>query len=423
MKKFYTLALSILLCGSALAESRQLMVKTIAKSLNVVEASTTLNTQGVQPTLKRAGVFNNISDMAGAWEWAGQNLLDSNDPGGELTLTITNAATGEATISGFTQNMVLKATIDLAAGTVSIPNKQNLGRDNNGDINYFYLKDVKADGNLADGASAVAASVGTIEGNSIVFPEMDVWAFGDYNQENLGWWYLCYANTLTSLNFQGDPNEGWEDFGTATFEDGWIVPGSGENPADYAWTVDVQKSIETADLYRLDKPYIAEGSPFKSSSKAGYIVFSIADPTFVQVLPKVYSGANNGTTKLNCFNIEGFYVAEGYTKDVIAEALPDLKFSTYADGVVNVPNCRFNFAGATDKAYSWSTQDGTSLADKMVAKITIHKLAGIDNVSVNNDADAPAEFFNLQGVRVANPQAGQLVIKRQGATVTKMIAR
>lgn len=48
---------------------------------------------------------------------------------------------------------------------------------------------------------------------------------------------------------------------------------------------------------------------------------------------------------------------------------------------------------------------------------------GLDNVSVSNDADAPAEFFNLQGVRVANPQAGQLVIKRQGATVTKMIAR
>ena len=46
--------------------------------------------------------------------------------------------------------------------------------------------------------------------------------------------------------------------------------------------------------------------------------------------------------------------------------------------------------------------------------------SGVDNIAADN---APAEYFNLQGVRVANPEAGQLVIKRQGSTVTKMIAR
>ena len=77
---------------------------------------------------------------------------------------------------------------------------------------------------------------------------------------------------------------------------------------------------------------------------------------------------------------------------------------------------------ALDKAYSW-TVSGVSVADKMVAKITINKLAGVDNVAIDNDADAPVEFFNLQGVRVDNPEAGRLVIKRQGSKVTKMVVR
>ena len=55
--------------------------------------------------------------------------------------------------------------------------------------------------------------------------------------------------------------------------------------------------------------------------------------------------------------------------------------------------------------------------------LTVDATAKTATATVSNDTDAPAEYFNLQGVRVANPQPGQLVIKRQGATVTKMIAR
>lgn len=48
--------------------------------------------------------------------------------------------------------------------------------------------------------------------------------------------------------------------------------------------------------------------------------------------------------------------------------------------------------------------------------------AGIENVVVDaEDANAPVEYFNIQGQRVANPEAGQLVIRRQGAQVSKVI--
>lgn len=48
--------------------------------------------------------------------------------------------------------------------------------------------------------------------------------------------------------------------------------------------------------------------------------------------------------------------------------------------------------------------------------------AGVENVTVS-DSNAPVEYFNLQGVRVANPSAGQIVIKRQGNTVSKQVIR
>lgn len=47
------------------------------------------------------------------------------------------------------------------------------------------------------------------------------------------------------------------------------------------------------------------------------------------------------------------------------------------------------------------------------------KTTGIETVGV--DSNAPAEYFDLLGRRVATPQPGQLVIRRQGNTATKVV--
>lgn len=45
---------------------------------------------------------------------------------------------------------------------------------------------------------------------------------------------------------------------------------------------------------------------------------------------------------------------------------------------------------------------------------------GIDTIS-SDDMNAPVEYFNLQGIRVADPQAGQLLMRRQGNKVEKIV--
>ena len=41
---------------------------------------------------------------------------------------------------------------------------------------------------------------------------------------------------------------------------------------------------------------------------------------------------------------------------------------------------------------------------------------------LGDDADAPVEFYNLQGIKVDNPVSG-LYIRRQGRTVEKVIVK
>lgn len=46
--------------------------------------------------------------------------------------------------------------------------------------------------------------------------------------------------------------------------------------------------------------------------------------------------------------------------------------------------------------------------------------SGVENV-LTDDAQAPVEYFNLQGIRIATPAQGQVVIRRQGATTSKVL--
>ena len=56
-------------------------------------------------------------------------------------------------------------------------------------------------------------------------------------------------------------------------------------------------------------------------------------------------------------------------------------------------------------------------------EVTLETHTGIDNIEAEaNDADAPVEYYDMQGRRVVNPAAG-LYIRRQGNTVTKVIVK
>lgn len=71
----------------------------------------------------------------------------------------------------------------------------------------------------------------------------------------------------------------------------------------------------------------------------------------------------------------------------------------------------FRYVSTAEIAGTWEIKEIKVTGDKNGA------VEGVDMV----DADAPVVFYNLQGVRVANPAAGNIYVRVQGAKATKVI--
>lgn len=436
MKKLYTFAMAIAVVLTASANTRQQAVPFI-KPAKAVSEVTSLT--GPSFAAKAVG-FTALAEVTGDYDWNYYGLLngDSGPKTGVVTLTVTDETTGAVEISGIFSagsgiTGKITGTVDLKSGTLTMANKQDLGKDSYGDQNYFYFKELTEDGDLKDGASAVESVAAKIEGKSFKFPEDVVFAVGDFNDEDLGWWKLTTEN---SFDEYVEPTDGidlteWTEFTTATMIDGWILPaltnqaGDYLNAEDYPLNVKVARNNDDPNLLLIENPYVYAISGFPmNGTETGYIVLDITDPEFVLVLPGVFSGFTNGTNRVYCINVESFYVSAGYSKEVIQSALgadiPEWSTLTEVDGnsVISIPTCRFNYPSALDKMYTW-----TGRADAMKAKFTFKGTLGVKNVTVAENADAPVEYFNLQGVRVAEPQAGSLVIRRQGSNVTKVLVK
>lgn len=380
------------------------------------------------------GTFAKIEDFAGSYNITYKNLLNQGGTSMPLVAEVTDAAKGEVSFTLPLQAATapFKAYVDLEKRTFTVANMQLVGKDSDGDI-YLYFKEADATGNIIDGASSAANAVGEITGNTIVMPQMNIWALGDPKGEDLGWYLLAYNVVFTNEDLQGgDSDEGWSDFCTAQLTDGWILPALGNQVSNAPWTVNVQINDKDPKLFRLNNPYSASGSPIAAFSqivdaKGGYINFNINELDFVQVIPNVYSGVKNGTQKLYFTNLEGYYVSQGFTSDVIKQNIKDITvWSTYtkADKTLNIPTCRFQIA-IDGEPYVWHDENKNSLAAKMVSKLVFSKdltdLSGIEAIDV--DENAPVVYYNLQGIRVDNPTKGQLVIVRKGNKSYKMIAR
>lgn len=140
---------------------------------------------------------------------------------------------------------------------------------------------------------------------------------------------------------------------------------------------------------------------------------------------------NNGTQSAVDQLAGSFYTDESYTTtfDVYyfngdATTSMTVNSSTSLDNGVTV----LSFG---DVLYLWVKEDGDkggmlAWAEPVIKFNVDFGLGGpaaIEGVSADVDANAPVEFFNIQGQRIDNPANGQLVIRRQGSKVEKLIVR
>lgn len=232
--------------------------------------------------------------------------------------------------------------------------------------------------------------------------------------------------------FTFNDNE-WASIGTSKFTDGWLKVLTTNGAGFPAYDVDTYVNKANDNLYLLRNPYGAK-SPYASVNadinNEGYIILDITNPDCVLVRPNVSAGfvAEEYTgiaSNFACATTEGNKIyLEGWTyEDVMDEA------DTYGDDlptmsqgrVITLPNCRIQvIPGEFENPYQWQTKDEELIP--MEAQIVLANPAGVEGVI--NDADNAAKrYFNLQGLEIANPAAGELVIVKQGNKTTKVIVK
>lgn len=417
MKKIYTLALAALCAFGAaavapvsaeLTKTTQFSPRLKANIVNAEASEFTVESRMHKAPAKAQAIDG--LDKLNTWSYV---LLLGEEPTtkyNDLAITVTNASTGAVTISlnlGV-NTFNLTGTYDANAGTLTIP-QQLVGKDSDGDI-YFYVKGFDKFDNLIDGA-AYDETTGIYDGNTVTFAEDELWALGDPNNEDLGWYVLSAYNDF----YYEEP---YTLLGKCSFLNNMVY-------GQFMWDTATQSSIENTTIvecdiysnglggYIITDPLKALYAELDFKSTSPNLILDATDPNDV-LIPMCNTGITPDGTNLYRYLGMNYYltVINGKPAD------PSCAITKTVDGnnvTITIPvNATLFYDPSSGKIYY--DNDYPSI-------ITFtEETAGVDNV-LDNSNNAPVEYYNLQGMRVENPVSGQLLIKKQGTKATKVLVK
>ncbi len=283
--------------------------------------------------------------------------------------------------------------------------------------------------NIEDMFVMAEESTITITENSATMPDNQGW----------GIYWTPAGSDLSSPNAQIEPllyfayNEFkpyndldyWTPVGDAEFRDGIMYSlyrpkGDTEGSEDRVpvTNVAVYRNNEDPNYIRIMNPFGEYMKQFYTSGEftSNPVYLDLTDPTNVewdcQFTGVVDSDGQlylmGGETAIEMFNLsEDKINAWGIQK------------ITYADNVISFPKGSV-VCGTPGEDKMWSVLPGLPEFNTYIA-LPKDWNSAVSNITVE-DNDAPVEYYNLQGVRVANPENG-LYIKRQGKTAKKVLVK
>lgn len=454
MKKFYTtLAIAALAATSAMAASPRIAdaVSKNASFQSLTEEFKTVNrTQHESPVATRA--ITSVEDVCKVYsvpEW--WYPLSGEAKVTDITVCIepveANMVTVDISAVSFVQPLI--ATVDVAASTITIKSDDNQGlysHDQYGSLGLELrnLTLTPAEEGGYNVASEVTKSItGKIEADgSIDFGDTAMfwaWSGGGY-QFGMG---LFYFQPLKYFTF--NENE-WNKVGTAKYLDGFLNPCfKPEYQINEAVDVPLWVSKTTTGLCLLQNPYMQGawgeflGDGEGDGAKAGQMVFNISNPDCVTLDCLVFSGVyldfgdetQSDIWDMYFFNNEGYQVMNGRSTASIVEEVEEAMdpfeetiadyLSVYDDEnkVVHLRNGMFGSNTNPLAGYIWN---GVEKTVGLTATITLPEdFSAVEEIVV--DENVPAKYYNLQGMEVKTPEAGQLVIVKKGSKSYKTIVK
>ena len=229
-------------------------------------------------------------------------------------------------------------------------------------------------------------------------------------------WYSYGENEGVVVLPGGEYVDPWGEAVDATMVETILGPTFGNtNTAPY--TIQIQKNSETG-VYRLISPWRQLYTDLGlGSSTAPNLDIDASDPTNL-IIPLQATGLGSKTDGAYKYMSTSYYnlVNEQETDDALKITLTD-----NGDGTSTI-----SFPYRSGFIYA-QTSGGTYYASNyadVLSYVTFPTFSGINDITADdNKVNAPVEYYNLQGMRIAAPVEGQLVIKRQGSEVEKLIVR
>lgn len=195
-----------------------------------------------------------------------------------------------------------------------------------------------------------------------------------------------------------------------TIEDGTLPEG-----LTYVWKYDSSFGYMKASAYKDKVNYAVEGA---------YLVSPELDLTNCAEAKLAFRHAANYFASVDAAKTEcTLHVRENggaWGEAITIPGWPEKLGWTWTDsGEINLAaylgkkiQLGFKYTSTADKAGTWEIDN---------VKVSAKKSDAVEAV-VAADEEAPVEYYNLQGVRVANPEGG-IFIRRQGASVSKVVIR
>lgn len=218
---------------------------------------------------------------------------------------------------------------------------------------------------------------------------------------------------ITSRHAIATDEDGWSDAVEGTMVDNILCTGFQLPTATY--NVQVKKNFVT-NSYLIIDPWRGlydqiGGEGVESPS----MEIDASDPNNI-LIPYTETGINGG-------EVDGNYqvLSMSYFYSENSEPCPEnFKITIADDGentVITFPYQSMVLYATLSQSYYYASDDVSTITFPTIQQ----ENSSIGDIIV--DAEAEVEYYNLQGIRIENPKAGQIVIKRQGNVVSKEFIR
>lgn len=213
-----------------------------------------------------------------------------------------------------------------------------------------------------------------------------------------------------------DDSANWTSLGEGTFNDPILVDaqyGAQGQTEPFEIPVEVQVNNDNPGYFRIVNPYdalLGEDAVVHEGHNH-YIYFNCTDPDAVKIEYNPV-GFDGGYGAMSCRSVSDRY--SSYTAaELEGYGYGTIKYDA-ENHIINIPAKSIFYA---EKNY----MKNQFFVSQLAGSLTIPELASINDL-LDDNSDAPVEYFNLQGVQVENPTAG-VYIARKGSKVAKVFVK